>query len=77
MLWNVKTALQECGCGFEHVVKITNYFANMDDLPIFFKIRDSYVNTKAPPASRAVQVGRLALPKAVFELEAVAVVPLS
>jgi enamine deaminase RidA (YjgF/YER057c/UK114 family) len=38
-------------------------------------VRDRYVNTKAPPASTAVQVSRLALPQAVFELEAVAVVP--
>ena len=72
---NVKTALRECGCGFEHVVKITNYFINMNDLPTFFEVRDRFVNTNAPPASTAVQVSRLALPSAQFELEAVAVVP--
>jgi len=74
---NVKTALRELGAGFEHVVKITNYFTDMSDLPTFFEVRDSYVNTKAPPAGTAVQVVRLALPRAVFELEAIAVVPIT
>lgn len=72
---NLKTALQAVGAGFEHVVKITNYFTDMSDLPTFFEVRDRYVNTKAPPASTAVQVSRLAMPGAVFELEAVAVIP--
>jgi enamine deaminase RidA (YjgF/YER057c/UK114 family) len=72
---NLKAALQAVGAGFEHVVKITNYFTDMSDLPTFFEVRDRYVNTKAPPASTAVQVSRLAMPQAVFELEAVAVVP--
>jgi hypothetical protein len=33
------------------------------------------VNTKAPPASTAIQVGRLARDGALFEVEAVAVIP--
>ena len=74
---NVRTALREAGAGFEHVVKITNYFTDMADLPIFLEVRDRYVNTSAPPASTAVQVARLALPQAVFELEAIAMVPIT
>jgi enamine deaminase RidA (YjgF/YER057c/UK114 family) len=73
---NLNAALQDAGAGFEHVVKITNYFTDMADLQTFFEVRDKYVNTKAPPASTAVQVSRLAMPGAVFELESVAVVPL-
>lgn len=42
---NVNTALREAGAGFEHVVKITNYFTNLADLPAFFEVRDMYVNT--------------------------------
>ncbi len=34
-----------------------------------------FVNTKAPPASTAIQVGRLARDGALFEIEAVAVIP--
>ena len=33
------------------------------------------MNTKAPPASTAIQVGRLAREGALFEIEAVAVIP--
>ena len=72
---NLKAGLAAVGAGFEHVVKITNFFTDMAHLPAFFEIRDRYVNTKAPPASTAIQIGRLAREGAVFEVEAVAVIP--
>jgi len=74
---NLRAALAAAGADFSHVVKITNFFVNMDDLPTFFEVRDRYVNIKAPPASTAVQVSRLAVPGALFEVEAVALVPLA
>jgi enamine deaminase RidA (YjgF/YER057c/UK114 family) len=72
---NLKAGLASVGGKFEHVVKITNFFVDMADLPVFFEVRDRYVNTKAPPASTAIQVGRLARDGALFEVEAVAVIP--
>src|ERR1700756_4553089 len=72
---NLKAGLKSAGAGFEHVVKITNFFVDMAHLPVFFEVRDAFVNTKAPPASTAIQVGRLAREGALFEVEAVAVVP--
>ena len=72
---NLKAGLKSAGAGFEHVVKITNFFVDMAHLPVFFEVRDSFVNTTAPPASTAIQVGRLAREGALFEVEAVAVVP--
>jgi 2-iminobutanoate/2-iminopropanoate deaminase len=72
---NLKAGLASVGAGFEHVVKITNFFVDMAHLPIFFEVRDRYVNTKAPPASTAIQIGRLAREGALFEVEAVAVIP--
>jgi len=72
---NLKAALAEVGGDFSHVVKVTNFFTNMDDLPTYFEVRDRYVNTAAPPASTAVQISRLARPEALFEIEAVAVLP--
>jgi enamine deaminase RidA (YjgF/YER057c/UK114 family) len=72
---NLKAGLKSVGAGFEHVVKITNFFVDMSHLPLFFEIRDGFVNTKAPPASTAIQVGRLARDGALFEVEAVAVIP--
>jgi enamine deaminase RidA (YjgF/YER057c/UK114 family) len=72
---NMKAALAAAGGGFEHVARVTNYLVDMDHLPIFFEVRDRYVNTKAPPASTAIQVVRLAREGALFEIEAIAVLP--
>jgi enamine deaminase RidA (YjgF/YER057c/UK114 family) len=72
---NLRAGLASVGAGFEHVVKITNFFVDMSHLPAFFEVRDTFVNTEAPPASTAIQVGRLARDGALFEVEAVAVIP--
>lgn len=72
---NIKLALAAAGASFEHVVKVTNYFVDMAHLPLYFEVRDRYVDTKNPPASTAVQISRLARDGALFEVEAVAVVP--
>ena len=72
---NFKAALASVGGDFSQVVKVTSYFVNMDDLPAYFEVRDRYVNTAAPPASTAVQIAKLARPEALFEIEAIAVLP--
>jgi enamine deaminase RidA (YjgF/YER057c/UK114 family) len=72
---NIKAALEAVGAGFEHVVKVTNYLVDMAHLPIYFEVRDRYVDTKNPPASTTVQISRLARDGALYEIEAIAVVP--
>jgi enamine deaminase RidA (YjgF/YER057c/UK114 family) len=72
---NLKLALEAVGANFQHVVKVTNYFVDMAHLPIYLEVRDRYVDTKAPPASTAVQIVKLARDGALFEIEAIAVVP--
>ncbi len=72
---NLKAALGAADATFEHVVKVNVYFTDMAHLPVYFEVRDRYVDTKAPPASTAVQVVRLARELALFEIEAIAVVP--
>ena len=72
---NMKAALASVGAGFKDVVKITNFFVDMAHLPIFFEVRDKYVNTKAPPASTAIEISKLARDGALFEIEAIAVLP--
>ena len=72
---NLKAALASAGASFKDVVKITNFFTDMSNLPVFFEVRDRYVNTKAPPASTAVQISKLARDGALFEIEAIAVLP--
>ena len=72
---NLKNALAAVGAKLEHIVKITNYFVEMSHLPIFREVRDSFFDTKAPPASTAVQISKLAREGLLFEIEAIAVVP--
>jgi len=74
---NLKNALAAVGARFENVVKLNNYLTDIAaHLPIYREVRDSYVNTAHPPASTTVQVSTLALDGAVFEVEAIAVLPL-
>jgi reactive intermediate/imine deaminase len=72
---NLKAALAAAGAGFEHVVKVTNYFVDISQLAAFREVRDRYFDTKSPPASTAVQVVKLARAELLFEIEAIAVVP--
>jgi enamine deaminase RidA (YjgF/YER057c/UK114 family) len=73
---NLKHALAAVDARFEHVVKLNNYLVDIDaHLPILREVRNAYVNTANPPASTTVQVVRLAREGALFEVEAVAVLP--
>jgi enamine deaminase RidA (YjgF/YER057c/UK114 family) len=73
---NLKNALAAVGAGFAHVVKLNNYLIDIRaHLPIYREIRDAYVNTANPPASTTVEVRNLAIPGAVYEVEAIAVLP--
>jgi enamine deaminase RidA (YjgF/YER057c/UK114 family) len=72
---NLKNALAAVGAGFEHVVKLNNYFTDISHLGMFREVRDRFINTAAPPASTAVAISALARPGALIEVEAIAVVP--
>jgi enamine deaminase RidA (YjgF/YER057c/UK114 family) len=72
---NLKLALSAAGASIEHVVKITNYLTDISHLPIFREVRDANFNTSAPPASTTIAISKLAVPGALFEIEAVAVLP--
>ena len=69
---NLKNALAAVDAGFEHVVKLNNYLTNIRaHLPIYREVRDAYIKTANPPASTTVQVGELAIPGALYEVEAI------
>jgi enamine deaminase RidA (YjgF/YER057c/UK114 family) len=73
---NLKAALTAVGGTFEQVVKVNMYFTDIDtQLPIAREVRDRYVNTASPPASTAVQISKLARDGALYEIEAVALLP--
>jgi enamine deaminase RidA (YjgF/YER057c/UK114 family) len=72
---NLGYALVGVGATFKDVVKINNYLVDMSHIGIFREVRDSFLNTKAPPASTTVAISQLARPGALFEVEAIAVLP--
>ena len=72
---NLGFALAAVGASFNDVVKINNYLVDMSHIPIFREVRDAFLNTKAPPASTTVAISQLARPGALFEIEAIAVLP--
>jgi enamine deaminase RidA (YjgF/YER057c/UK114 family) len=72
---NLGFALVSVGATFQDVVKINNYLTDISHLGIFRQVRDQFLNTKAPPASTTVAISTLARPGALFEIEAIAVLP--
>ncbi|MFQ5827393.1 MAG: RidA family protein [Dehalococcoidia bacterium] len=70
---NMKRVLEAAGATMQDVVKLNYYFINIaDDLP---KIADAYRQYfgRHYPAATAVQVGSLAYPGMLLEVEAIAV----
>jgi len=71
---NMRAVLDEAGCRFEDVVKVTVYLTDVDDRPKINPLRQE-VFGDARPASTLVEVSRLAVPGAKVEIEAVALIP--
>jgi enamine deaminase RidA (YjgF/YER057c/UK114 family) len=73
---NLKAALASVGASFDHVVKLNNYIVDIGtNLAHYREVRDRYVNTASPPASTTVGVPELARSGALFEVEAIAILP--
>jgi enamine deaminase RidA (YjgF/YER057c/UK114 family) len=73
---NVKAALTSVGANFGNIVKLNNYIVDIGtNIAHYREVRDKYVNTAAPPASTTIGVPQLARPGALFEIEAIAVLP--
>ncbi|MCC7347640.1 MAG: RidA family protein [Variibacter sp.] len=72
---NLKAALAAVGGSLEHVVKINNYLVGIEHLPLYREVRDLNFKNGAPPASTTIAIPALARPDALFEIEAVAVLP--
>jgi enamine deaminase RidA (YjgF/YER057c/UK114 family) len=72
---NLAAALASVGARMQDVVKINNYLTDMVHIGIFREVRDRFVNMAAAPASTTVAISQLARPGALFEIEAIAVLP--
>ncbi len=72
---NLKNALAAVGGRFQDVVKLNNYLIDMEHLPIFRQVRDSYLAEQNRPASTTIAISGLAREGALLEIEAVAILP--
>ena len=72
---NLKTALAAVGASFADVVKVSSFLADIAHLPILREVRARHLDAAALPASTTIAVSGFALPGALLEVEAVAVVP--
>ena len=72
---NLKLALEAANMTFEHLVKINLYLTDMAYLQTLRQVRDRFINRESPPSSTLIGVVALALPGALFEVDAVAVAP--
>ena len=73
---NLKAALDAVGARPENIVKINSYVVEIGkNLAVFREVRDRHLNMAAPPASTTVGVPELARPGALFEIEAVVMLP--
>jgi len=64
------------GAKFDHVVKLNNYIVDIGtNIAHYCEVRDRYLNKAAPPASTMIGVPQLARPGALFEVEAIAMLP--
>lgn len=73
---NLEALLHQCQATFKDVVKMNTYIVNFNpeiDLPIFRKVRRSFLGETDYPASTLVGVSVLGNPEWLIEIEAIAV----
>ena len=71
---NMTKALKAAGASWSDVVKINNFLVDIQgNMPAFRAVRDTFLNTKAPPASTTIGVPALARPGGLFEIECIAI----
>lgn len=72
---NLAAALRAAGCTAAHLVKLTVFLRDMDNLPHYRDARNRFFATVSPPAAPAitlVEVSRLYGPDFLIEIEAIA-----
>ncbi len=70
---NLKAILESEGATFDDIVKITNYYIDIDQYPIIAEVRRQYFGNWMP-ASTGVEVKKLIHEDLLVEIEAIAVV---
>jgi enamine deaminase RidA (YjgF/YER057c/UK114 family) len=72
---NLEAALAAVGAGFGDIVKVQNYLIDMRHLPVLRELRNRHFGNGKPPASTTIAVPELAREGALYEIDAIAVLP--
>lgn len=70
---NIKAVLGDAKASFDDVVKLNIYVTGVKNLPLVQEVRSGYL-TRPYPATTLVEITALANPKALIEIEAIAVI---
>lgn len=70
---NLKAVLAEANASFGDVMKLNIYVKDVKELPVVQEVRSRYLE-KPYPATTLVEITALANPKALVEIEAIAVI---
>jgi reactive intermediate/imine deaminase len=70
---NIKAVLADAKASFDDVVKLNIYVTDVKSLPLVQEVRSKYL-TSPYPATTLVEISALANPKALIEIEAIAVI---
>lgn len=70
---NIKAVLGDANASFDDVAKLNIYVTDVKNLPIVQEVRSKYL-THPYPATTLVEITALANPKAIVEIEAIAVI---
>ena len=70
---NIRRVLEGGGAGLQHVVKVTVFVTDIRYREPYGEVRQQFFPAN-PPASTLVQISNLAIPGALIEIEAIAVV---
>jgi reactive intermediate/imine deaminase len=70
---NLKAILESEGATFDDIVKITNYYIDIDQYPVIAEVRRQYFGSWMP-ASTGVEVKKLIHEDLLVEIEAIAVI---
>lgn len=72
---NIKSIVESAGGTMDKVVKLGFYLTDVSNIQTLRAVRDKFINTKNPPTSTLVQVGKLFRDDILIEIEATAVIP--
>ena len=70
---NMKAVLADAKASFDDVVKLNIYVTDVKNLPLVQEVRSGYL-TRPYPATTLVEITALANPKALVEIEGIAVI---